>query len=80
MSKNTTLSLPKISAPGAQRKINLTVDAELAAELDRYAAAYKDAYGETVEIEALIPHMLRSFIAGDRSFKRWKTDQEKGGQ
>ncbi|ARR57701.1 hypothetical protein HY78_29835 (plasmid) [Rhizorhabdus wittichii DC-6] len=80
MSKSTTLSLPKIGSPGAQRKVSITLDAELAAELDRYAAAYRDAYGEAAEIETLIPHMLRSFIAGDRSFKRWKSEQEKGGQ
>ena len=41
MSNNTTLSLPKIGTPGAQRKVSLTLDAELAAELDRYAEAYK---------------------------------------
>ncbi|ALR23167.1 MULTISPECIES: DUF2274 domain-containing protein [Sphingomonadaceae] len=80
MSKNTALNLPKIGTPGAQRKISVTLDAELAAEMDRYGAAYKDAYGEVVEIETLIPHMLRSFIAGDRSFKRWKSEQRKGGQ
>jgi hypothetical protein len=80
MSNNTTLSLPKIGTPGAQRKVSLTLDAELAAELDRYAEAYKDAYGEAVEVETLIPHMLRSFVAADRSFKRWKAGKGQGGQ
>lgn len=40
----------------------------LKADLDRYAALH--AYGDTVEVVTLIPHMLEAFMAGDRGFKR----------
>lgn len=68
---DATLGVPGIGA-GERRKFQLALDAKLAAELDAYASAYEDAYGERAEIEALIPHMLARFIAGDRAFRKWK--------
>ncbi|MCW5617470.1 MAG: DUF2274 domain-containing protein, partial [Rhodocyclaceae bacterium] len=35
-----------------------------------YAALHAQAYGEAVDAEKLIPHMLEAFMAGDRGFKR----------
>lgn len=70
------LSLPRIGA-GDRRKLQLAIDAKLAAELEAYARAYEEAYGERAEIEALIPHMLARFIAGDRHFRKWKTGRAK---
>ncbi len=69
---STTLGLAKIGAPGQIRKITLALEPAIASELDRYAAAYEASYGERVEIDVLIPHMLGSYMATDRGFKKWK--------
>ena len=73
---DSALSLPKIGA-GDRRKLQLAIDAKLAAELEAYAHAYEDAYGERAEVEVLIPHMLARFIAGDRHFRKWKSGRAK---
>lgn len=73
MSKNANIALPKIGAPGQQRRLTVQLDADLAADLDLYAAAYEEAYGDRPELETLVPHILRRFIETDRSFKKWKS-------
>lgn len=70
-----SLGLAKIGTPGQPKAIRLNVEASLAAELDRYVEAYAEEYGERVDLETLIPHMLHSFITADRGFKKWKTEQ-----
>lgn len=67
-----TLGLSKIAPPQPPRKLSIAVEATLAAELDRYADSYAAHYGERVEIEILIPHILATYIAGDRGFKKWR--------
>ena len=44
--------------------------AALKADLDRYAAMHAETYGVAVDAATLIPHMLESFMAGDRGFKK----------
>lgn len=78
MAKSPTLGVAKIGAPGQPKKLTLSLDATLAAELDRYADAYEANYGERVEVEQLVPHILGSFIGADRGFKKWKTENGKG--
>lgn len=51
-------------------KLTFACPAGLKADLDRYAALHAQAYGEAVDAEKLIPHMLEAFMAGDRGFKR----------
>lgn len=58
--------LPKIEST----KLTFVCPTSLKADLDRYAALHAQAYGETVDALALIPHMLEAFMAGDRGFKR----------
>ena len=67
------LGLPKIGAALPPRTISLAIEATLAAELDRYAQAYAASYGEAVDLETVIPHMLDNYIAADRGFKKWKS-------
>ena len=50
-------------------KLTFTCTAKLKDDLDRYAAVHSQAYGEAVEVGALIPHMLEAFMAKDRGFK-----------
>ena len=51
-------------------KLTFTCPASLKADLERYAALHAQAYGESVDAEKLIPHMLEAFMAGDRGFKK----------
>ncbi|EQD63676.1 hypothetical protein B1B_06921, partial [mine drainage metagenome] len=44
-------------------KLTFACTAALKAELERYAAMHAQAYGESVDTVALIPHMLEAFMA-----------------
>ena len=54
-------------------KLTFACPASLKADLDRYAALHAQTYGEAVDAEKLIPHMLEAFIAGDRGFRKRTT-------
>ena len=54
-------------------KLTFACPASLKADLDRYAALHAQAYGEVVDAEKLIPHMLEVFMAGDRGFRKGTT-------
>lgn len=58
--------LPKTSSV----KVTVRMPQTLVDELERYAAAHSQLYGEKVDAPALIPHMLARFIATDRGFRR----------
>ena len=51
-------------------KLTFSCPASLKADLDAYAALHAQAYGEAVDAEKLIPHMLEAFMAGDRGFRK----------
>lgn len=51
-------------------KLTVTLSAELKATLDRYAALHAQTYGERVDAQVLVPHMLEAFMARDRGFRR----------
>lgn len=59
-------------------KLTFTCSASLKADLDRYAALHAQTYGETVDVVALIPHMLEMFMARDRGFRRAREDPSCG--
>jgi hypothetical protein len=61
--------LPKIESI----KLTFACPAMLTTDLDRYAALHAQTYGEAVDATTLIPHMLETFIAGDRGFKKGTT-------
>jgi hypothetical protein len=65
------VALPKIEID-EPRPIRLSLKGRLCQELEAYRAAYKEAYGVDVELEALIPHILETYIQSDRSFKSWR--------
>jgi hypothetical protein len=54
-------------------KLTFACPASLKADLNRYAELHAQAYGETVDVLTLIPHMLEAFMAGDRGFRRGST-------
>jgi hypothetical protein len=51
-------------------KFTIVVPPQLAERLAAYADAYEAAYSKRESIEDLIPFMLDSFLASDRSFNR----------
>ncbi len=51
-------------------RLTFACPASLKANLDRYAALHAQAYGEAVNAEKLIPHMLEAFMARDREFRK----------
>lgn len=51
-------------------KLSLLIDPALRAELEEYASVYRETYGETQGIEALVPAMLEAFLASDGAFKK----------
>lgn len=53
----------------ANVKLTFACPAGLKADLERYAALHAQAYGEAVDTEKLIPHMLEAFMARDRGFR-----------
>lgn len=50
-------------------KITIVLTSEFKAQLDRYAEIHARAWGEAVDVADLIPHMLRSFVEGDKAFR-----------
>lgn len=55
-------------------KHTISVMPDLEAELEAYASVYEKAYGEKVDVSALIPSMLASFLASDSGFKKAKRE------
>ena len=53
-------------------KLTISLTLALKADLERYAALHAQAYGEPVDAATLIPHMLESFMARDRGFRKTK--------
>ncbi|PLC50897.1 hypothetical protein CR159_04640 [Pollutimonas subterranea] len=51
-------------------KFTISLSAQLKDELERYALAHSQLYGEKVDAVTLIPHMLERFMTSDRGFKR----------
>jgi hypothetical protein len=51
-------------------KLNILVSPQLHADLQRYAALYKEAYGREEAVTDLIPSMLAAFLESDRAFAR----------
>lgn len=67
---NTTRKLRLGPLPKTETiKLTFACPANLKESLDRYAALHAQTYGETVDAVTLIPHMLETFMAGDRGFR-----------
>jgi hypothetical protein len=51
-------------------KLTITVSVVVKERLDQYAKAHSEVWGEEVRSTELIPHILETFLRGDRAFKR----------
>ncbi|TGP19849.1 DUF2274 domain-containing protein [Mesorhizobium sp. M2D.F.Ca.ET.233.01.1.1] len=56
-------------------KITITVSAELSQTLKKYAALYRQTYGQSETVAELIPFMLAAFLEGDRAFARARKER-----
>jgi len=65
--------MPEILLPAfhvtTTRKITVEVHHELATDLDRYKAFYKESYGADVSEADLMREMARRFMESDREFQ-----------
>ena len=71
MSETNTPSL-KIGRIPNRTPVKMTVALEpgLKADIDAYASLYEKSYGEAVASNALVPVMLKAFLASDVGFRR----------
>lgn len=51
-------------------KLTITLSGKLRTDLDRYADLHAKTWGVSVDAVTLIPHMLETFIARDRGFRK----------
>jgi hypothetical protein len=51
-------------------RITIVVTAEFKSKLERYGELHARAWGDAIDVAELIPHMLRSFVDGDKAFRR----------
>lgn len=58
-------------------KLTIALTTTLKADLERYAALHAQVYGEPVDVVALLPHILESFIARDRGFQASKAHEDR---
>lgn len=65
----TTLKLGKLP-DRAPVRVTVALAPELHRALADYAALYREAYGQEESVAELIPFMLQTFLASDRSFAR----------
>lgn len=57
-------------------KVTITLSATLREELNDYARAHAQAWGQTVDAASLIPHMLTTFMARDREFRKLRIGRD----
>ena len=72
MSKLRLGPLPKSESV----RLAITLSSEIKAELDRYAEAYTAEHGGAVNVAALVPHMLSTFMARDPCASRTRAHVE----
>ena len=51
-------------------KLTISISPSLKRALDDYAAIYCQTYGTNEPISEIVPHMLESFLTGDRGFQK----------
>lgn len=62
-------------------RISFRASPELARSLQAYAALYRETYGQAQSVPDLVPYMLESFLAGDRTFvAAQKAERTEGGR
>ena len=66
------MKLARISKPLRSVQVRVMLTGDLNANLERYA----QFHGDSVDIRALIPEILRAFLDADREFQSWSRSAE----
>jgi hypothetical protein len=72
------VGLARIDTEDQSVDLKLKLKGKLASELNAYREAYAEAHGHPVDLEALAPQMLASFMASDRNFQGWLKRRAQG--
>ncbi len=56
-------------------KLTITIAPALHRALHAYAELYRDAYGQAEPVNELIPYMLETFLASDRTYAKVLKDR-----
>jgi len=59
-------------------KLAIMISPDLNRALSDYVAVYNEIYGQNEPLAELVPHMLASFLAGDRGFAKARERLESG--
>ena len=65
------MKLARITKPLRSVQVRVMLAGDLNASLERYARYYEHVHGESVDLRALIPEILRAFLDADREFQSW---------
>jgi hypothetical protein len=60
-------------------KLTIFVTPDLSRALNDYATLYHDSYGQKEAVAELVPHMLATFLAGDRAFVKARERLSRAG-
>lgn len=75
MPRSTTpaLAISRIETEEKTTDLKLRLKGKLAVDLADYLRAYAETNGgHAIELDQLVPHMLATFIDGDRGFQAWR--------
>lgn len=67
-----TLSLAKIDLEEKVTDLRLRLRGKLAVDLIDYQRAYAQSNAQDIALEQLVPHILSTFMEGDRGFQAWR--------
>ena len=70
------MKLTRITKPLRSVQVRVMLAGDLYASLERYAQYYERVHGDSVDIRALIPEILRAFLDADREFQSWSRSAE----
>jgi len=59
-------------------KLSIQISPDLDRQLQAYAGAYKETYGDEEKVADLVPFMLQKFLDGDRKFLQRARVERKG--
>lgn len=59
-------------------KLSIQISPDLDRQLQAYAGAYKETYGDDEKVVDLVPFMLQKFLDGDRKFLQRAKIEQKG--
>ena len=66
------LALGRIDLEEKVTDLRLKLRGKLAVDLADYQRAFAQSNAQQIELDQLVPHILSTFIEGDRGFQAWR--------